>query len=525
MEVKKIYQYIVPTLVLLFLGILGCSKLGLQPSSDDEAPVIDSLNSDIYRVHPLQIVHFQCSARDDQSKSLRYQWSASDGDFLDNSGDKASAVWQAPDHETNVAVKVLVSDGYNFDEKGTILYVRFAYNNNSPRIESFTFSSDSISISDSLRLECFAVDPDSDALIFHWTAEAGYFTSPDTLPVVEWHPPDTVGTYQIRLSVSDGTVVSERTHQIKVSGYIGNTPPDVPQLIYPGDGAVDIGESTELRWSCSDVDEDPSSPTGDVLTYNIYLDTESGTTFYRHIEDATRLQIDGLIPNTVYKWKVVARDKIGNTTSSPIASFQVGASRIDRLKQIFPLAVGNTWTFDKMMISESNPPFERDTTYTQTTITVTESALGMLPDPDQPAYHVVGPPLVSTWYAYSDSGVIHLDNDQWVLYGPTYHYPLPAGTTISYFNDGYLSRYKRVVDDAAEIVVNGITYSNCYEYVEGSSSTSPMANDSYYAVTVYLVPGLGLVRHVLYSGESSYYGYSDEKSIWDLRESSVQVPH
>lgn len=521
---KKIYRYIVPIFVLLFSGILGCSKLGLQPSSDDEAPVIDSLNSDIYRVHPLQIVHLQCSARDDQSKSLRYQWSVSDGEFLDNSDNKASAVWQAPGHETNVTVKVLVSDGDNFNEKGTILYVRFAYNNSSPRIESFTFSSDSIGVSDSLRLECFAVDPDSDALIYHWTTEAGNFTSPDTLPVVGWHPPDTVGTYQIRLSVSDGTVATEHTHQAKVSGYIGNTPPEVPQLIYPGDGAVDIGESTELRWSCSDVDEDPSSSTGDVLTYNIYLDTESGTTFYRYVEDATRLQIDGLLPNTTYKWMVIARDIVGCTTSSHVARFTVGAPRIERLKQIFPLVVGNTWTFDKITITESSPPLTRDTTYSQTTVTVTESTLGMLPDPDQPAYHVVGPPLVSSWYAYSDSGMVMLNNDKWVLYYPTYHYPLPAGTTISYFNDGYLSNYKRVVDNSAEIEVIGNTYSDCYQYVEGSSSTSPMANNSGYAVTVYLVPGKGLVRQVLYSSQSSYYGYTDEKSTWDLRDSSVQVP-
>ena len=285
----------------------------------------------------------------------------------------------------------------------------------------------------------------------------------------------------------------------------------------PADGADDVGEDIQLKWSCQDAD-------GDALSYDIYLDTEQASTLLARVEDDSVYDISGLLPSTVYRWKVIARDQIGSTTSSPIGSFTVGAPRIERLKEIFPLVVGNTWTYIKVTITESSPPLTRDTTYTQTTTTVTESATGMLPDPSQRAYHVIGEPLKSSWYAYSDSGVVELNNGEWVLYGPTYHFPLPSNTTISFFGDEYSSGYQKVVDASATVEVNGSIYSDCYEYAEGGSTTSPMANSSGHASTIYLAPGLGLIRQVLYVDYSTSYGYTFTVTKWDLQESSVQRP-
>lgn len=96
---------------------------------------------------------------------------------------------------------------------------------------------------------------------------------------------------------------------------VANRPPLPPRLLYPDSGARDIDTSVVLRWTCSDPDS------LDTLKYFIYLgispppplfDSGIADTFYHPLN---------LNVLASYYWRVVARDRFGETAGSPVWRF------------------------------------------------------------------------------------------------------------------------------------------------------------------------------------------------------------
>jgi hypothetical protein len=98
----------------------------------------------------------------------------------------------------------------------------------------------------------------------------------------------------------------------------GNFPPNVPTNPSPHDSAqIAPAASITLSWTGGDPD------VGDTAKYDLYLDTSN--------PPMTRLASATLLTNYdlgapasgLYFWKIIAKDKLGATTSGPVWRFTV----------------------------------------------------------------------------------------------------------------------------------------------------------------------------------------------------------
>jgi len=104
------------------------------------------------------------------------------------------------------------------------------------------------------------------------------------------------------------------------TGASANDPPNKPTTPLPVDGITNTLIYLDLSWAGGD-------PTGDDVTYDVYLDTISPPAKLL-AEDIERTSIysGALQTSRPYYWKVVAQDEHGRTTSGPVWSFTTGTS-------------------------------------------------------------------------------------------------------------------------------------------------------------------------------------------------------
>lgn len=504
-------------LLLTFFLFGGCGQDLSPVPKTVQAPIILRVNADADTVYIHDTVHLQCLAQDTQGDQIYYRWTTDHGSFATPSN-QPSVIWNAPGMQETSTITVIASDGiYESDQSLTIETSR-TYRNISPRISSVQLSTDSAIAGGVVVLACTAVDPDSDNLTYHWSSVAGSFTRLFSDSQVEWNAPRWPGEYILDLAVSDGRATAKRSLSVKVSNTIASAPPEKPELIFPEDGAENLGETTVLEWSCFDA--------GAVEPfYEIYFDANAATTLYAWKDQGTRLVVQNLKPRTTYRWRVVAIDNVGQTRSSRISSFTVGGSTIEQLKKIFPLAVGNSWTYHlttSVTWFDYEDGYHTATNDTVTTALVSEEAIGMLPDPDQPAYYITGTPYGDAWYAYSDKGVVKQVEDQWVLYWPTYHYPLPTGFSIVNEGDDYSESEKVIMDADTTIEVEGTTYEHCYLYGEGVSNGTAHNSWGSNSQTA-LKLNIGLVRFRYSNWSDSYDIVNSSSGVYELQQATVQV--
>lgn len=94
---------------------------------------------------------------------------------------------------------------------------------------------------------------------------------------------------------------------------IENYLPFVPTLEAPEMNTVLTTSTTTLNWNCSDVDNDN-------LVYDIYFGTSETPVLLAENIDTNTYQVD-LLTNSIYYWKVVARDGNGGGSESPVWQF------------------------------------------------------------------------------------------------------------------------------------------------------------------------------------------------------------
>ena len=103
-----------------------------------------------------------------------------------------------------------------------------------------------------------------------------------------------------------------------VAPVVTNHAPTVPAIDTasgtPADGATNIPLTPQLKWTCTDSDNDP-------LTYTVHFGTAAQPPVVAQDQAAANYTPTGLANGTIYYWQVSASDDNDKTTSSPIWSF------------------------------------------------------------------------------------------------------------------------------------------------------------------------------------------------------------
>ncbi len=109
-----------------------------------------------------------------------------------------------------------------------------------------------------------------------------------------------------------------------------NRPPSVPSNPSPGDGSAERDTVLALSWTGGDPDS------GDVVTYSLYFGADSEPPLLVRDLDSTAFNPGFLTLLTEYHWRVVARDRIGDTTAGPPWGFTTIAASDTNLPPYVP---------------------------------------------------------------------------------------------------------------------------------------------------------------------------------------------
>jgi len=244
--------------VILLIG--GCVPV-------NHPPAITSLEAKQSVIGPLDSCVVECIASDEDGDELTYEWSASKGKI---NGGGAAVAWSAPEIEGIYNIVVKVADGNEGEATDSVTII--VKENHPPEITSLVADAEWVTLSSSCRIECQAEDLDGDELSYEWSAAGGDISG--TGPVVIWTAPETVGLYDLAVTVNDG-YDGESTRSLTISVAI-NPPPVIESLIVSSeepkylkeyhDGykilrgkscdiecvVTDAGGELVYQWSCDD---------------------------------------------------------------------------------------------------------------------------------------------------------------------------------------------------------------------------------------------------------------------------------
>ena len=98
-----------------------------------------------------------------------------------------------------------------------------------------------------------------------------------------------------------------------------NKPPETPKILFPEASSV-VSGSVSLSWRAS------ADPDGDKVSYDLYFGISPNPPLVeKDLEDSSYTVID-LKPNTMYYWKVMAKDQYGLTSESSTMSFRTSSN-------------------------------------------------------------------------------------------------------------------------------------------------------------------------------------------------------
>jgi hypothetical protein len=174
------------------------------------------------------------------------------------------------------------------------------------------------------------VDVDSD---FSWTGGDPngddvtydvYFGETNPPPLIYSNFPDTTydpGTMQFGTTYY-WKIVARDTHGATTTGPIwsfttgSNDPPYTPTNPDPQNGATEIEITYTISWDGGDPNP------GDSITYDLYFGSTNPPNIFRRDLSDTFYLIDGMSYNTMYYWKVIAKDSHGEETEGPVWQFK-----------------------------------------------------------------------------------------------------------------------------------------------------------------------------------------------------------
>ena len=124
-------------------------------------------------------------------------------------------------------------------------------------------------------------------------------------------------TYSGRVIATDQRGGSRSASYTATTGESLNTAPEMFALLSPTNGITKLDRQPQFSW------EPAVDPDGDAITYDLYLDTSEEPTIlvvteYADTQISSATDLDA---NTMYYWKVVAKDGKGGETQSAVFSF------------------------------------------------------------------------------------------------------------------------------------------------------------------------------------------------------------
>jgi len=196
-------------LVALALCTIFCGSC----ASANSNPVISSLEAEKDLVAPSGSCKIECIASDPDGDSLTYTWSASKGNFSGVDEGKPVTTWMAPDTPDICIITVMVTDARG-GESISSLSIEVAPNN-PPTVENLIVSAKEarylkeysegyrILKGKSCDIECVALDPENDELIYEWLSSGGNISGEG--PAVTWIAPLRAGEFTIEVTASDSS--------------------------------------------------------------------------------------------------------------------------------------------------------------------------------------------------------------------------------------------------------------------------------------------------------------------------------
>ena len=169
---------------------------------------------------------------------------------------------------------------------------------------------------DTLNYDCIGFDVDGDTLTylpFNLPDFGAFNDDSDGMGHFSFAPDfEDAGVYHITLTISDGTLISNRSFNLTVSNV--NRPPNQPSNPTPTDGSTVGTGALCLTWSAED-------PDFDELSYDLYFSTDTPPTLRE--TNLTESSFCGLFVEcaTTYYWQLRSIDNNGAATFGPIWSF------------------------------------------------------------------------------------------------------------------------------------------------------------------------------------------------------------
>lgn len=170
-----------------------------------------------------------------------------------------------------------------------------------------------------LNLSWTCSDPDGDPL----TYDVYFGTSNNPPLVADNRTTTTYNPGQLNNNIKYyWKIVAKDNHGASTSGPIWsfntiatvNNPPNAPSNPNPENGAINQSTYLILSWNCSD-------PDGDPLTYDVYFGNSVDPPIVSADQINTNFNPGQLTSNTLYYWKIIAKDNHSSATSGPVWNF------------------------------------------------------------------------------------------------------------------------------------------------------------------------------------------------------------
>lgn len=257
------------------LALYGSSHVGIFGGIIDTTNILMILKLDLLKTDYFHKVAFPTF--------LYYNPYLTEKSILINVGNEAHDIYDAVSNtviksavigETSIiipadaaVIAVIIPSGSTFaydNEKALVNNVVIDFHsgqsvtNHSPRIKSLSAVKQIVTLGDSTKIYCSAVDVDNDPINYEWSASGGSIAGSGS--IVTWSPPSTCGKFSIKCKVSDnnGGVVSDSI-LIDAMEFINTAP--IINKITAHPRKIHLGSTTKINCIASDVD-------GDTLTYN-----------------------------------------------------------------------------------------------------------------------------------------------------------------------------------------------------------------------------------------------------------------
>ena len=225
----------------------------------------------------------------------------------------------------NTSIDIFSSDRYLGPSGNGIDYIYYNISNEPPETPSDPDPSDGatdVDINADLSWNCS--DPDGDDLTYDM-----YFEANDPTP------DELVSNNQSETTYDPGTmnydthyywqIVAWDEHGVSTSGSVWdfttgsehNDPPYVPSNPDPENGSTDIDIDADLSWTSGDPDPE------DTIVYDVYLEANDPTPDNKVADDMSETTFDPetLDYETVYYWRIIAKDNHGASTWGPVWHF------------------------------------------------------------------------------------------------------------------------------------------------------------------------------------------------------------